>query len=463
MSNLKTMLSGILCILALAVWMSGVSQNPSSEDPFTLAPFIKSDTLFPQIVTEPDSFYIIIRPDTTLKKTINISNVGEDTLFYSITANAGLWQSNTSTPKSIEGSQLTISSNGYKPGEAIDYSFSLYNGSPDNEWLDTLTVYFPEGVSLNFATNFIGGTLGPLVYDGTTGNGNPVNWNDENAANGGNILPGETATSIFNISFAENLNDTLDLVYRISGDVFGGEPHNIIDTIKLFPEEIWLIADPDTGMILPGEQQAVELNFNSAGIPLGNYDRYFTITSNDTSAPVLDIPVKLIVFPSSLTHTINIPEGWSAISTYVVPLNPDFETIFDTVSDKLDLIFNIDSDIFWPEAGINTIGNWNPANGYIVKAKEALQFKIYGLFEMSQMVLLTEGWNLMPTLNTVPSSTFMVFRDIDDKIDIVTEVGGDKVYWPEKSVFTLTQLMPGKAYFIRVKEDCFVIFPPPVD
>ncbi|MCF8366269.1 MAG: hypothetical protein K9H16_10830 [Bacteroidales bacterium] len=461
MITTRNIVAGIFIFTVVSLWMDALAQfsSPSAQDFVEVN--LRSDTLFPKIVLEPDSFYIVIRPDTTLKKEMSIFNNGDDTLFYTIDANSGLWQKEIEAPESIEGSKLTASPNGYKPGESIDFTFNLYNGSPDNEWLDSLTVNFPEGVSVNFSTNFIGGTLGPLVYNGSSGNGNPVQWNDENGANGGNILPGETATCILNLSFDESFNDTLHIIYKISGDVFGGGPHDVIDTLVLIPEEIWLIANPDTGVILPGEQQLIELNFNSEGIPLGSYNRYFTILSNDTATPVLDVPVKMIVFPSSLTHIINVPEGWSAISTYVVPIHPEFETIFDTVNDKLDVIYNINSQIYWPDAGINTIGNWNPTNGYIVKAKVPLQVKVYGLFEMSQMVQLSEGWNLMPTLNTVPSSTFIVFRDIEDKIDVVREIGGNKVYWPAQGIYTLTQLMPGKAYFIRVTEDCFIIFPPP--
>lgn len=462
MYKTKNILAAMLFATAIIMWITGTAQTAPTNFSSPHQTISRTDTLFPNIIVEPDSFYIVIRPDTTMTKEMTIFNTGNDTLFYSIDANSGLWQTNPVKPESVEGSQLTATPNGYKPGEAIDYSLSLYNGSPDNEWLDSLTVYFPEGVSVNYSTNFIGGTLGSLVYDGTSGNGNPVNWNDQNPGNGGNILPGETATCIINLSFDEAFNDTLDIIYKISGDIHGGEPHNLLDTLVLIPEEIWLIPEPDEGMVLPGEEQLIDLNFNSEGIPLGNYNRYFTINSNDTSTPVLDVPVKMIVFPSSLVHTINIPAGWSAISSYVVPIHPEFESIFDTVNDKLDVIYNIESDIYWPDAGINTIGNWSSETGYIVKAKVPLQIKVFGLFEISQYVQLKEGWNLMPTLNTVPSSTFVVFRDIDEKIDIVQEVDGSKVYWPEQSIFTLTQLIPGKAYYIRVKEDCFVIFPPPV-
>ncbi len=459
----KIKTSIVVLSLFIFCFLSGVSFSQNTQPAFDISIEGTTKLLTPELFVLPDSFYLVIRPDTISKKGMTIFNTGDDTLVYSIDANSGLWTNLPEQPESIEGSELTISPTGYKPGETIDFSMNLYNGSPDNEWLDTLIVYFPEGVTVNFATNFIGGTQGPLVFDGSSGNGSPVSWNDADGSNGGNILPGETALSIVNIQFDENLNDTLNIIYTISGDDFGGTPHAITDTITLIPEEIWLIADPESGVIPPGEEIQTDLYFNSAGIPIGSYDRYFTIHSNDTTNPEFDVPVQMIVFPSSLTHTISLPEGLSAISTYVIPLNPEFETIFDTVNDKVDVIHDIESNLYWPDQGINTIGEWSNEQGYVVHAKEPFQIKVYGLFEISQTVLLQEGWNLMPVLNTVPSSSFVVFRDIDELIDIVEEVGGDKVYWPSQSIYTLTQLMPGKAYFIRVKEDCFVVFPPPVE
>jgi hypothetical protein len=345
----------------------------------------------------------------------------------------------------------------------MDFSLDLYNGSIDNEWLDTLIVKFPEGVTLNFATNFIGGTQGPLVFDGTTGNAVSASWNDENAVQGGNILPGETATAIANLSFDAALHDTLQIIYEIRGDNFGGEPHIVVDTLLLFPEEIWLIAQPDTGFVLPGGQTLISLNFNSAGLPIANYNRYFNIHSNDTSTPLYRVPVSMIVFPYTLTQYINVPVGWSGISAYVIPGSPEFEEIFDTVNEHLDVIYNSQTQLYWPGEVINTIGNWDTFDGYIVKANEPFQIRVYGLFEISQTVLLNEGWNILPVLSSVPASSFVVFRDIDEKIDIVQEIGGSKMYWPEQSIYTLTQLLPGKAYFIRVKENCSVVFPLPVD
>jgi len=410
----------------------------------------------PEIVINPTSFTVVIRPDTVLKFQMTVFNQGNDTLDFSVIANPPdkEW---FGAPRSVAGSTLISDKNSYLPGESADFSLSLFNGSPDNEWLDTLVVFFPQGVTVNYATHFAGGTLGPLVFNGITGNGVTVNWNDQNGS-GGNILPGETAHGLVNLSFDETLDDTLALVYRIFGDNYGGNPHFVEGTIWLAPENIWLTAEPEIGSILPGGQKTVDLYFNSGGFPIGYFNEHFLIESNDTSNPVIDVPVSLTVYPYSLTQTINIPAGWSGISTYVLPFNPDIEHIFDTVSDRVKVIRN-QTGIYWPEMQINTIGEWNAYEGYVINATEPIQIKVTGLFDASQTVYLQEGWNILPVLSTVPASTFFVFRDLDNIIDVVYEIDGSKMYWPSQHIYTLTQLLPGKSYFIRVTEPCYVIYP----
>jgi hypothetical protein len=419
------------------------------------------DTLNPEIVITPDNFYVVIKPDTVLKFQMTVSNEGNDTLDFNIIKTIQPGTLTQVTNRSIEGSTLSSDFNTYLPGESIDYTFSLYNGSPDNEWLDTLVMHFPEGVSLNFSTNFTGGSLGPLVFDGSSGNAVTASWNDINGGNG-NIVPGETALALLNLGFDEALEDTLRIPIEISGDIFGSDPHVVFDTLVLAPENIWLITEPKLGNIAPGEQQVIDLYFNSGGFPIGFYNKMFYVESNDTSNLVYDIPVTLIVFPSSLTHTISIPEGWSGISSYVLPNHPGFEDLFDEVSDRVEVIRD-QSGMFWPDQQINTLGDWNTFEGYIINASEAIEVEIPGLFEVSQTIFLEEGWHIMPVLTPQIASTFVVFRDVEEQIDVVMEIGGAKVYWPSQKIYTLTYLEPGKAYYIRVTGDCSIHFPSPVD
>jgi hypothetical protein len=441
-----------LCLAGMWFSTSALAFGFSGNDLASLR-----DTLYPQIVVQPDSFYLIMKPDTLMHRQLLVTNTGNDTLFFSINTTPEVVNN---SPRSIQGSTLTCNPQKYDPGETSDFTFQLTNGSPDNEWLNKLVIDFPAGVTFNYATNFTGGSLGPLVYNGATGNGVVVSWNDANGGNG-NILPGETAVAVVGLTFDANLTNTLDLVYTISGDIHGGEPHTITDTLHLAPRDIWLVATPDSAMVLPGETKPVDLLFNSSAFTIGNHQRNFQILSNDTATPVVDIPVKLIVFPYNMQQNITIPAGWSGLSTFVLPFKMKLSEIFDTTAYHIDVMFDLQGRMFWPDQGVNTIVNWDTFEGYIIKAKEPFQIKLGGVFEISQTILLQQGWNVMPVLSSVPASTFVVFRDLDEIIDVVYEIGGDKVYWPSQNIYTLTTLLPGKAYYIRVSEDCSFAFPSP--
>ncbi|NCA85511.1 MAG: hypothetical protein EOM83_08050 [Clostridia bacterium] len=445
-----------LCLLVFGLAAPALASDFSGD---ALPPL--RDTLYPQIQVQPDSFYLIMKPDTLIHRQLLVTNTGTDTLFFGFDTNPDKnIAAINSTPRSILGSTLICQPQGYVPGETTDFVFELTNGSPDNEWLDTLIIDFPAGVTLNYASNFTGGSLGPLIYNGATGNGVEANWNDMNGG-GGNILPGETAVSVVGLTFDASLNDTLFLIYTISGDINGSQPHSITDTLRLLPQDIWLIATPDSAMVLPGQTKSVDLLFNSGAFTIGSHQRSFHIVSNDTATPVINIPVKVIVFPYNMQHTITIPEGWSGLSTFLLPFQTQLSEIFATTAQHIEVMFDLEGRLFWPEQGVNTIVSWDTFEGYLIKAKEPFQIKLGGLFEISQTVLLEQGWNVMPVLSSVPASTFVVFRDLDEIIDVVYEIGGDKVYWPSQNIYTLTTLLPGKAYYIRVSEDCSVTFPSP--
>jgi hypothetical protein len=52
-----------------------------------------------------------------------------------------------------------------------------------------------------------------------------------------------------------------------------------------------------------------------------------------------------------------------------------------------------------------------------------------------------------------------VFAPLGSILTIIKEVAGYKIYYPEYSIYTLNKLMSGKAYLVRVTEDCSIAFP----
>jgi rhodanese-related sulfurtransferase len=155
--------------------------------------------------------------------------------------------------------------------------------------------------------------------------------------------------------------------------------------------------------------------------------------------------------------TITLATGWSGISSFVVPDDPNVENIFAPVVDELVVLQNFDG-VYWPDAGVNSIGNWNDHAGYMIKMETEQQLTFTGEMQTNRTVMLSAGWNYLPVLNVCESNTADLFSQISGSIKIVKEIAGGKVYWPEYGIATLDVIVPGKAYFVLVDEDVVVEF-----
>ncbi len=148
---------------------------------------------------------------------------------------------------------------------------------------------------------------------------------------------------------------------------------------------------------------------------------------------------------------IPVNAGWSGISTFLNPANPAIEQILAGIEDQLIILKDFEGNTYQPEAKGNII-NWDCTKGYFVKMASADDLEMIGLETSGNQVIIEEGWNLIPVYSDVPVDIETYFSDHSDKIEIITEVAGLKVFWPEKEISTLTQLTPGKAYLLKASE-----------
>ncbi len=162
-------------------------------------------------------------------------------------------------------------------------------------------------------------------------------------------------------------------------------------------------------------------------------------------------------FGALATQSLDIPAGWSGISSYVLPFDTNIENLMNQVSENLIILQNFDG-AYWPGGNINTLVNWNYFSGYSVKMENVSQIVFSGTTPEEKSVNLTEGWNIIPVLSDVPLSIDSLFSDIIIETVIVKEVAGWRVYWPEMNIFSLQELEPGKAYFVLMNSDCILHF-----
>ena len=151
-----------------------------------------------------------------------------------------------------------------------------------------------------------------------------------------------------------------------------------------------------------------------------------------------------------LTQTIEIPDGWSGISTWLNPQDPMVADIFaDMVQANNLIVFQNYSTLYWPSEGINTVdiqGGWDFQAGYQMKVVGDHQITITGNSPASKSLSYdTPGWYLIPVLNSCGVAPDELFADMIDDVVIIKEVAGVRLYWPGifQNLFTLE---PGKSY-----------------
>jgi hypothetical protein len=156
---------------------------------------------------------------------------------------------------------------------------------------------------------------------------------------------------------------------------------------------------------------------------------------------------------------ITIPEGWSGLSSYLIPANPAFETIFDEVMDQVIIVQNTQG-VFWPGQGINTLINWDTFSGYTVKTNSEVTLTIDGEPAVPRAIQLQAGWNLMPVLTSCQVATNELFSSFSQQLVVVKEIAGSGIYWPAQSINTLPVLLPGRSYFVFLNDGFYLEFAP---
>jgi hypothetical protein len=175
-----------------------------------------------------NSFEMEMQADQQATDYLEITNTGDpgSVLNFDI-----FWQAGSPPPpaadKSVAGSNLTCNPEFYVPDYTMDLICTVHNASPDGEWLTRVTLDFPTGATVNSSTNFVGGSAGNLVTNGSTGNGVIVIWNGDTGPPdyNGVVGPGESATATVNVSYGAALSGPQVLFYTITGDEQGASPH----------------------------------------------------------------------------------------------------------------------------------------------------------------------------------------------------------------------------------------------
>lgn len=159
----------------------------------------------------------------------------------------------------------------------------------------------------------------------------------------------------------------------------------------------------------------------------------------------------------SMTQALNIPAGWSGLSTCMIPENTQPGIMLQELMPDLVILQDM-TGILYPAMNINTLGNWNYKQGYKVKMENAANITIPGWSTVSHQLELDPGWNLIPVMVNCNALATDVFGSAGSQITVVKDVAGTGVYWPEMNINTLQYLLPGKAYLVHALSEITITF-----
>lgn len=200
--------------------------------------------------------------------------------------------------------------------------------------------------------------------------------------------------------------------------------------------------------------QPEDLHCDDENLDFGIY-QYEVMALYDSGESIPAGPVSATITGTTSTQ-LQIVAGWSAISGYLQPSDPLLETIFAD-SPELEILYN-NNGMFWPSGGVNTLIEWDEYSGYICKSAGENQINFTGYPIQNPVINLQQGWNLMPVLSDSPVLPQLLFGPEYSGLDILKEVAGTKLLWPEMGISSLETLEPGKAYLVKMNEALQISF-----
>ncbi len=149
-------------------------------------------------------------------------------------------------------------------------------------------------------------------------------------------------------------------------------------------------------------------------------------------------------------QTLFMPEGWSGISSYL-QLDGSIVDMFAPVDDFF-IIAQSNTGIYWPDGGLNTIGDFNNHTGYKVRMNADTELNLIGKMEDNKTVELLQGWNLLPILSQNPIYYYDLLDQMGDHLIVAKGIADNGIIWPDYNIYTLYSLQPGRTYLVALDE-----------
>jgi hypothetical protein len=183
----------------------------------------------------------------------------------------------------------------------------------------------------------------------------------------------------------------------------------------------------------------------------------YTIGDNLWGQPIYVIDSLELIEESEFFIEID-PLLLNLISVNVASANSNIENMF---SDEILLIFDDESNFYIPDYGVNQIGDYNYAEGYMMfsLAEEEVEMNMTGQVINHDHPILLDPYkaNMIPYFHQDCLPAEYAFSSIQNELLLVKDDEG-QYYIPASNINTLNYICPGNAYIVFTNTDYSLSF-----
>jgi Peptidase family C25/Propeptide_C25/FlgD Ig-like domain len=267
------------------------------------------------LAVNTDSIAVELLWGEQTSRSFTLSNIGDLSSNYYIRIDESLLPE-----RDVSGSTITSDTDSFTPGEETTWTFTVYNGSSDNEWICDVWLDFPLGVTILDASDITGGSGGDMIWDGAIGAGQRVNWNGLTAYEWGVLQSYETAVWEVDVLLSTEFAGDMTIGWEVWGDTFGADPHSETGEIYLLYPLRWINLDTSSGTLEADGTREITVNFDTSDVE--EYVHYCQIIISTDSWDSKTIPVLLTPVNDENEET-ELVTGAMLLQNYPNPFNPE--------------------------------------------------------------------------------------------------------------------------------------------
>jgi len=162
----------------------------------------------------------------------------------------------------------------------------------------------------------------------------------------------------------------------------------------------------------------------------------------------------------TIPYTLSLNAGWNIISSFVIPDNPNLDTMFNSIIDDLVVVKINNNQLYYPKYNVNLLGDWDYKKGYRVYVLNPVELTIYGTDAVPEttQINLSAGWNLVSYLRKTPMSPEQALNSIWSNIRVIKNQVG-QLALPGYGYNKIENMLPGEGYWIYLNSPAVLVYP----